>query len=387
MIGVFVALAGCAETGRTSDNSNADAGGSDSDATGSSYCGDGVVDAAEECDDGNLLDGDGCSPVCVAEPGWACTGEPSVCALLCNNGQLDAGEECEGDDLGGEDCTTIGGGYTGGTLACGTTCRFDTIGCILASCGDGVVDALEACDDGNTSNADACMNNCQLASCGDGYLWSGVEACDDGNSSNTDACLVSCDAASCGDGHVWSGVEACDDGNNSNTDACLNSCVTASCGDGYVWSGVEDCETGTCCDGSCNFRGSSTQCRASGGECGIAEYCTGSSQSCPTDQHVANGTPCSIGDCESGVCTPCVPNTGEFCSTSNNIRTEFNCHCDPPTGPGWVDVGAGCWHRYTGYCNGSNLWVQRSCGCGAPTVGTWTDMGGGCYERTMTWTC
>jgi hypothetical protein len=35
-------------------------------------------------------------------------------------------------DLGGEDCTTIKGGFTGGTLACGETCdAFDTTGCTL----------------------------------------------------------------------------------------------------------------------------------------------------------------------------------------------------------------------------------------------------------------
>ncbi|MDC0671994.1 myxococcus cysteine-rich repeat containing protein [Nannocystis radixulma] len=31
-------------------------------------CGDGVVAGAEECDDGNVFDGDGCSALCVAEP-------------------------------------------------------------------------------------------------------------------------------------------------------------------------------------------------------------------------------------------------------------------------------------------------------------------------------
>lgn len=31
-------------------------------------CGNSVIEPPEECDDGNLLDGDGCSAVCVAEP-------------------------------------------------------------------------------------------------------------------------------------------------------------------------------------------------------------------------------------------------------------------------------------------------------------------------------
>ena len=31
-------------------------------------------DASEECDDGNLLDGDGCSGLCEVEPGFKCSG-------------------------------------------------------------------------------------------------------------------------------------------------------------------------------------------------------------------------------------------------------------------------------------------------------------------------
>ena len=32
-------------------------------------CGDGVVDSDEECDDGNLSSGDGCSDICQVESG------------------------------------------------------------------------------------------------------------------------------------------------------------------------------------------------------------------------------------------------------------------------------------------------------------------------------
>jgi len=46
-----------------------------------------------------------------------------------------------------------------------------TIGCTLASCGDGVRLAQEACDDGNVANTDTCLNTCEAARCGDAYLW------------------------------------------------------------------------------------------------------------------------------------------------------------------------------------------------------------------------
>lgn len=44
-----------------------------------STCGNGVVEGKEECDDGDLQDGDGCNSVCRIEPGWSCTGHPSKC--------------------------------------------------------------------------------------------------------------------------------------------------------------------------------------------------------------------------------------------------------------------------------------------------------------------
>jgi cysteine-rich repeat protein len=44
-------------------------------------CGDGVIAGAEICDDSNAVGGDGCSSVCAVEPGFACTGAPSVCSL------------------------------------------------------------------------------------------------------------------------------------------------------------------------------------------------------------------------------------------------------------------------------------------------------------------
>nr|WP_240359390.1 Ig-like domain-containing protein [Pyxidicoccus trucidator] len=43
------------------------------------FCGDGVLGGVEVCDDGNQLSGDGCNSVCAVEPGYTCTGSPSVC--------------------------------------------------------------------------------------------------------------------------------------------------------------------------------------------------------------------------------------------------------------------------------------------------------------------
>jgi cysteine-rich repeat protein len=51
------------------------------------YCGDDVVDAGEECDDGNNVAGDGCSPICTF-----CTGE--IGDFVWNDGVL--GRDCDG---------------------------------------------------------------------------------------------------------------------------------------------------------------------------------------------------------------------------------------------------------------------------------------------------
>jgi cysteine-rich repeat protein len=64
-------------------------------------CSDGIVDASEGCDDGNLVDGDGCSARCQPE-------DPE------------------------------------------------------SPCGNGVIDPDEACDDGNTTAGDGCGSYCQL---------------------------------------------------------------------------------------------------------------------------------------------------------------------------------------------------------------------------------
>ena len=112
-------------------------------------CGDGAIDPGEQCDDANTTSGDGCSATCMLE------GNPN-----CGNGTLDAGEDCEGGALGGETCVTQG--FTGGTLACTTACTFDTTGCTGggAVCGNNTVELGEQCDDGNTTSGDGCSATC-----------------------------------------------------------------------------------------------------------------------------------------------------------------------------------------------------------------------------------
>jgi cysteine-rich repeat protein len=89
--------------------------------------GDGIVEAGvEECDDGDLDNGDGCSSTMTIEPGYMCTGSPSVCTPIgtAGDGVVDAGEECDDGDLdNGDGCSgamTIEPGYacTGSPSVC-----------------------------------------------------------------------------------------------------------------------------------------------------------------------------------------------------------------------------------------------------------------------------
>lgn len=58
-------------------------------------------------------------------------------------------------------------------------------------CGNGVKNATEQCDDGNTADNDLCGNDCKLPVCGDKSV-EGAEQCDDGNTVDGDGCSATC---------------------------------------------------------------------------------------------------------------------------------------------------------------------------------------------------
>lgn len=107
-------------------------------------CGNGVVesDAGEACDDGNRISFDGCSADCTSSE-------------RCGDGIVDRalGEDCDCGDGGVavEGCTQSNADVPG------ATCRSD---CLLARCGDEIVDPAEACDDGNNLPGDGCRADC-----------------------------------------------------------------------------------------------------------------------------------------------------------------------------------------------------------------------------------
>lgn len=166
-------------------------------------CGNGVVTAPETCDDGNDTNGDGCDD----GPTGNCT------PTTCGNGIVTAAESCDGN----------GAGTGGETATCDTNCT-------ARVCGDGTlnVTAGEDCDAGGATAT--CDTDCTFAVCGDGRVNGAAGETCDGNGAGTGGETVTCDAnctaASCGDGttNLHAG-EQCDDGNNFNGDGCSSTCV------------------------------------------------------------------------------------------------------------------------------------------------------------------
>ncbi len=75
--------------------------------TSTPVCGDGALGSAELCDDGNTNDNDGCSSTCTLEAGYACSGSPSTCTPVCGNGILTGSETCDdGDTAAGDGCSS-----------------------------------------------------------------------------------------------------------------------------------------------------------------------------------------------------------------------------------------------------------------------------------------
>lgn len=123
-----------------------------------SECGNLILTLDEECDDGNLVDGDGCDSNCTL--------------TACGNGIGTAGEECDdGNAVEGDGCDS---------------------NCTLTACGNAITSPGEDCDDGNFIDGDGCDSNCTFTGCGNGIVTAG-EPCDEGAENGVGGCCsVAC---------------------------------------------------------------------------------------------------------------------------------------------------------------------------------------------------
>src|SRR4029079_13177936 len=104
-------------------------------------CGNGRMDLGESCDDGNTVSGDGCDSTCQLE------------------------DEC-GDQLVGPREE----GEPPGTSSCDAHCRR-----VINSCGNGILEQFEECEDGNAVGGDGCSADCLREACGNGRIDVGEE--------------------------------------------------------------------------------------------------------------------------------------------------------------------------------------------------------------------
>jgi len=172
-------------------------------------CGDAVVETPEECDNGSANGpGTGCESTCkfsclstdpmrncastnpcvsngsCSDTTHKCTpGSPVANGTACPNGACQNGMCIASSCTGLPQCTLCMTGFCSG--GANGTCKAST-------CGDGCIDASagEQCDPPNGTTCDA---QCHLAAatCGDGVLQAG-ETCDDGNHFDLDGCDSNC---------------------------------------------------------------------------------------------------------------------------------------------------------------------------------------------------
>lgn len=333
-------------------------------------CGDGSQAPGEQCDDGNKVSGDGCSPQCTNEictPGsselcqtdrpGACRDGRRTCDSLglghgpclpitsaaredCSNG-LD--DDCDGlvDDEDTDDC-----GPTCGDGRCvreedGQSCPEDCAQCPNGACEAPVENAnscpadCATCGDGECVGETGLTCPADCAVCGDGECHPPAETgalcavdcaiCGDGECHPPAETGALCpeDCARCGNG-IREGDEDCDDGNANDLDTCKNDCTLPFCGNGVVeFGGSEQCDgmnlNGYSCQdfgygqgvlacSDCRF--DMTDCSTCGDDiCGAGEETT-----CPED--------CSCSDWTVSVETPCTCTT-ESCDVVG--RVENNC--------------------------------------------------------------
>ena len=353
-------------------------------------CGNGALDQGEGCDDGNVVDGDGCSAACAPES--------------CGDGVVQGAEGCDdGNDVAGDGCTPA---------------------CVEERCGDGVVQPGEECDGGDgATEQGACLPTCVDARCGDGFVEEGVEGCDDGNDVAGDGCSPACAAEVCGDGAPGPGEE-CDDGNDVAGDGCSPACVVEFCGDGAPGPG-EECDdanpkAGDGCDKDCLLENKAA---CGNGAVGPGEQCDdgntdagdGCTELCQLEDPAScgNGTvdpgeQCDDGNdvagdgcapgCATEKCGDHVQQPGEQCDDGNTAGgdgCDALCQVEPATcgdgaqqpgeqcDDGNTDAGDGC----DGACQaeGPVETLLQTCGDGTLDVGEQCDDGGhwegdGCDE-------
>jgi len=265
-------------------------------------CGDGILSTGEQCDDGNKVNGDGCSSTCTLE-----------LPENCGNGVVESGETCDtglADPFEGKTCSDFDS-FTGGSLSCSSSCQINTNSCTggtSGTCGNGAVNTGETCD-GTEFNGLTCSD---------------FDNFNDVNSLSCDSvsCLIdtsSCTGGTfvCGNGIVES-VEECDDGNNFNGDGCSGSCLLE---DGASCNNNGAKETGEYCDGSDGLNPPACQDLGyDGGNLGCTNLCGYDVSECS----ICGNNICETGETSTNCAQDCIVGVGEV--SCAQYTTESSCN-------------------------------------------------------------
>lgn len=224
--------------------------------------------------------------------------------------------------------------------------------CSAPRCGDGVLDAGEACDDGNNREGDCCTALCELgapgAACDDGKFCTIGDTCDDNS-----RCVGGVSPCSAPDGDA-----NCSESCNEDTDACNGPDPDASpCDDGIFCNGADQCAGGQCtahagspCPGIDNDSNCRESCNETtrtctrpdpvGAPCNDERFCT-LGETCDANGECSGGaSPCPAGDGD-GNCAQACDELADACTAFD----EEGAACDDGlfcTGTDRCDGRGGC---------------------------------------------
>ena len=350
------------------------------DLTPPSVCGDGTLDAGEDCDDGNTTPGDCCSPTCTIEPaGTQCRASTGECdpAETCDgisdtcpvDGFVAAGWQCT--DLTPNDCDDA---QCDGAGACNQAWDMEIFGYVCRADNLGGCDVDEVCDGASGGPCPADVGVAANTVCNPSIGECDLDETCDGSSAACPVDAFVAAATQCTD----STPGDCDDAQCDGAGACNQAWDTEIFG--YVCRAVADvCDVAETCDGiiggACTadvVESAATVCRPSTDECDPQETCDGSSVTCPADDFLPNGTTCTDDSldctndfCQSGLCTHPVQVAGIVCrATTGPCDPEETCDGSSTTCPAdALEPDTTVCRPSAGLCDPEEMCDGASAGC------------------------
>ena len=269
-------------------------------------CGNGLLELGEDCEDGNIIDGDCCSSDCQAEPaGQACESDSRFCTL----------DVCDGNGACSHPPATFP-----------DPCRAATEPCDVAEFCDGISVTCPA-------NQYAPASQVCRASSG---------ACDDAEFCSGVSAFCPADELSSAGTVCRPGTDACD-ADESCTGTSPDCPADELIPNGAVCRAAAGiCDLTEYCTGTTSAcpadQKRTAVCRPAAGQCDAAETCNGVNDDCPVDAGLADDTPCDDGGvctngdvCRSGVCigSPC--QACEFCDLTVGCLALPRINCKQAT--------------------------------------------------------